>query len=255
MWYVFLVDSQCPALSQSFTRKVLLDQHITLMHGLKGKTDDLDAAPDRQMVWWHNNNSHFVVFPQNTWFCFIFRMVTFCVTVNLMAKFNLILLYFFPLIRAKAPKGSQMKKRGLHRWTPGALTPSHWRDSRWTSSKFTNVLSVASLLRTMPPSTSTSRSTSRTARPSSVRSVACATPPPARWPDTSSLSIGWRSPRVLAGTTEGAKEMRRVKEKTSWMWQTRTMTGHPTQNVKCAGRSLRRRETWTLTWGHTGWRS
>ncbi|XP_013864766.1 zinc finger protein 532 [Austrofundulus limnaeus] len=40
---------QCPALSQPFTRKVLLDQHITLMHGLKGKTDDLDAAPDRQM--------------------------------------------------------------------------------------------------------------------------------------------------------------------------------------------------------------
>ncbi|XP_017263393.1 zinc finger protein 532 [Kryptolebias marmoratus] len=39
----------CPALSQPFTKKVLLDQHIQLMHGVKGgKTDYVDTAPDRQ---------------------------------------------------------------------------------------------------------------------------------------------------------------------------------------------------------------
>ncbi|XP_037548154.1 zinc finger protein 532 [Nematolebias whitei] len=42
--------SLCPALSQPFSKKVLLDQHIQLMHGVKGgKTEDVDAAPDRQM--------------------------------------------------------------------------------------------------------------------------------------------------------------------------------------------------------------
>ncbi|XP_076027891.1 zinc finger protein 532 [Genypterus blacodes] len=44
----------CPALSQPFTKRVLLDQHIQLMHGIKdqeGKTvsaDDSEASPDKE---------------------------------------------------------------------------------------------------------------------------------------------------------------------------------------------------------------
>ncbi|XP_070780720.1 zinc finger protein 532 isoform X3 [Enoplosus armatus] len=46
----------CPALSQPFTKRVLLDQHIQLMHGVKdpeGKTvnsDNMEASPDKKTV-------------------------------------------------------------------------------------------------------------------------------------------------------------------------------------------------------------
>lgn len=49
----------CPALSQPFTKRVLLDQHIQLMHGVKdseGKTansDNMDVLPDKETVLWH----------------------------------------------------------------------------------------------------------------------------------------------------------------------------------------------------------
>ena len=51
-------DRHCPALSQPFTKRVLLDQHIHLMHGVKdpeGKTvnsDDKEASPDKETVPW-----------------------------------------------------------------------------------------------------------------------------------------------------------------------------------------------------------
>ncbi|KAM6902846.1 zinc finger protein 532 [Xenentodon cancila] len=41
----------CPALSQPFTKRVLLDQHIEMMHGVRrpgGKTDNVNAAADKQ---------------------------------------------------------------------------------------------------------------------------------------------------------------------------------------------------------------
>ncbi|KAL4004715.1 Rho GTPase-activating protein 22/24/25 [Sarotherodon galilaeus] len=41
----------CPALSQPFTKRVLLDQHIQLMHGVKdvgGKTHNMEALPDKE---------------------------------------------------------------------------------------------------------------------------------------------------------------------------------------------------------------
>ncbi|XP_073334181.1 zinc finger protein 532 [Pagrus major] len=47
---------QCPALSQPFTKRVLLDQHIQLMHGAKdqeGKnvnSDNMEALPDKKTV-------------------------------------------------------------------------------------------------------------------------------------------------------------------------------------------------------------
>ncbi|XP_026153431.1 zinc finger protein 532 isoform X2 [Mastacembelus armatus] len=46
----------CPALSQPFTKRVLLDQHIQLMHGVKdpegntGNSDNTEALPDKQMT-------------------------------------------------------------------------------------------------------------------------------------------------------------------------------------------------------------
>lgn len=42
----------CPALSQPFTKRVLLDQHIQLMHGVKnvgGKTNNKEASPGKEM--------------------------------------------------------------------------------------------------------------------------------------------------------------------------------------------------------------
>lgn len=140
-------------------------------------------------------------------------------------------------------------------WTPGALSRSHWRGLRWTSSKFTSVLSAASPLKILLRSKSTFLSTSLTAHLTSVKSAACATPPTAHWPDTSLLSTGWRSLKALADITDGARKMRRVKERTSSMLLMRTAMGHQTLNVRCVGRCLKRRETWTLTWGHTGWHS
>lgn len=163
--------------------------------------------------------------------------------------------YLNLLCRPSAPKGSQKRMRHLHAWTPGAPTHSRWRGSRWTSLKFTSVPSVASPLRTSQLSMSTFPSTSLMAHPTSVRSAACATPPTARWPDTSLSSIGWRSRRVSAVTTDGARTTTRARERTSWTLQTRTMTGRPTPNAKCVGRCLKRRATWILTWGHMGWRS
>lgn len=49
-------DRHCPALSQPFTKRVLLDQHIQLMHGVKdreGKTANsanVEALPDKKTV-------------------------------------------------------------------------------------------------------------------------------------------------------------------------------------------------------------
>lgn len=51
-------DSHCPALSQPFTKRVLLDQHIQLMHGDKAqegknvKCDRTEALPDIKKVFW-----------------------------------------------------------------------------------------------------------------------------------------------------------------------------------------------------------
>lgn len=51
-------DRHCPALSQPFTKRLLLDQHIQLMHGVKdseGKTvnsDHMEALPDKETVLW-----------------------------------------------------------------------------------------------------------------------------------------------------------------------------------------------------------
>lgn len=51
-------DSHCPTLSQPFTKRVLLDQHIQLMHGDKDqeeknvKCDRTEALPDKKMVLW-----------------------------------------------------------------------------------------------------------------------------------------------------------------------------------------------------------
>ena len=162
---------------------------------------------------------------------------------------------FNPHHRASAQKGSQRRMTGLQAWTRGVLTHSHWRGSRWTSLKSTIVQSAASPPRTSQRSTSTFLSTSLTARPISVRSVACATPRTAHWPDTSLSCIGWRSHRASSGTTDGAKTTTRVRERTSWMLQMRTTTGRQIPNAKFVGRILKRRETWTLTWGHMGWRS
>lgn len=47
----------CPALSQPFTKRVLLDQHVQLMHGVKdvgGKTHNMEALPDKEKVLWNN---------------------------------------------------------------------------------------------------------------------------------------------------------------------------------------------------------
>lgn len=52
-------DSHCPALSQPFTKRVLLDQHIQLMHGDKDqegrnvRSDRAEAPADKKMVLWH----------------------------------------------------------------------------------------------------------------------------------------------------------------------------------------------------------
>lgn len=52
-------DSHCPRLSQPFTKRVLLDQHIQLTHGDKDqegknvKCDQTEASPDKKMVLWH----------------------------------------------------------------------------------------------------------------------------------------------------------------------------------------------------------
>lgn len=49
-------DRHCPALSQPFTKRVLLDQHIQLTHGVKdpeGKTvksANTEALPDKKTV-------------------------------------------------------------------------------------------------------------------------------------------------------------------------------------------------------------
>ncbi|XP_061589248.1 zinc finger protein 532 [Cololabis saira] len=43
--------SHCPALSQTYTKRALLDQHIQMMHGLKcpgGKTDNVDTGADKR---------------------------------------------------------------------------------------------------------------------------------------------------------------------------------------------------------------
>lgn len=51
-------DSHCPALSQPFTKRVLLDQHIQLMHadqaqeGKNVKCDRAEALPDITKVLW-----------------------------------------------------------------------------------------------------------------------------------------------------------------------------------------------------------
>lgn len=51
-------DSHCPALSQPFMKRVLLDQHIQLMHGDKAqegknvKCDGTEASPDIKKVLW-----------------------------------------------------------------------------------------------------------------------------------------------------------------------------------------------------------
>lgn len=50
--------SRCPALSQPFTKRVLLDQHMQLMHGDKAqdgkkvKRDQTEALPDIRKVRW-----------------------------------------------------------------------------------------------------------------------------------------------------------------------------------------------------------
>lgn len=49
-------DRHCPALSQPFTKRVLLDQHIQLMHGVKDpeektvNSDNAEVLPDKETV-------------------------------------------------------------------------------------------------------------------------------------------------------------------------------------------------------------
>lgn len=140
-------------------------------------------------------------------------------------------------------------------WTPEPLNHSHWRGSKWTSSKCTSALFAASPPRTSQLSTDTFPSTNVTAHPTSARSAACATPPIGHSPATSSSSIAWRSRRASAGTAGGSRTTTRVSGRISWMWWTRMRTGHPAPSAKCVGRCLKRRGAWTPTWGHTGWRS
>lgn len=47
-------DSHCPALSQPFTKRVLLDQHIQLMHGDKAQEEKNVKcdSPDIKKVLW-----------------------------------------------------------------------------------------------------------------------------------------------------------------------------------------------------------
>lgn len=51
-------NRNCPALSQPFTKRVLLDQHIQLMHGVKdserktANSDNIEALPDKETVLW-----------------------------------------------------------------------------------------------------------------------------------------------------------------------------------------------------------
>lgn len=51
-------DSHCPALSQPFTKRVLLEQHIQLMHGDKAqegknvKRDQTEDSSDITKVLW-----------------------------------------------------------------------------------------------------------------------------------------------------------------------------------------------------------
>lgn len=55
---VLFFERHCPALSQPFTKRVLLDQHIQLMHGVKhpgGKSDNVEAASDKKTVLWHKS--------------------------------------------------------------------------------------------------------------------------------------------------------------------------------------------------------
>lgn len=52
-------DRHCPALSQPFTKRVPLDQHIQLMHGVKDpeektiSSDNTEALPEKETVLWH----------------------------------------------------------------------------------------------------------------------------------------------------------------------------------------------------------
>lgn len=52
-------DRHCPTLSQPFTKRVLLDQHIQLMHGdQEGKSvnsDNIEASSDKKTVLWHTS--------------------------------------------------------------------------------------------------------------------------------------------------------------------------------------------------------
>lgn len=54
--FLLYFDSHCPALSQPFTKRVLLDQHIKLMHGVKdaeGKTvnpENVEASSEKETV-------------------------------------------------------------------------------------------------------------------------------------------------------------------------------------------------------------
>lgn len=59
---LFVSDRHCPALSQPFTRRVLLDQHIQMMHGIRdqdGKTTSsvqTEASDDKKRVQLYGSN-------------------------------------------------------------------------------------------------------------------------------------------------------------------------------------------------------
>lgn len=59
---LFFSDRHCPALSQPFTRRVLLDQHIQMMHGIRdqdGKNANsvqTEASDDKKRVQLYSRN-------------------------------------------------------------------------------------------------------------------------------------------------------------------------------------------------------